>query len=114
MYFKILSYVFIGGSLRYAGLLLDEMYQTGYTIPVSLLNDVYQRLVNKETSATRAMKKVVDKARIPVFLPGVHMILEITRIFKADTIIVSPTGIREGFLLYMLDRHGFLSDKEEN
>ena len=104
----------IGGSLRYAGLLLDEMYQTGYTIPVSLLNDVYQRLVNKETSAIRAMKKVVDKARIPVFLPGVHMILEITRIFKADTIIVSPTGIREGFLLYMLDRHGFLSDKEEN
>ena len=97
----------IGGSLRYAGLLLDEMYDTGYTIPVSLLKGVYERLVTKESIATKAMKKVVDKARIPVFLPGVHMILEIARIFEAETIVVSPTGIREGFLMSVLQENDF-------
>ena len=97
----------IGGSLRYAGLLLDEMYHTGYTIPVNLLKEVYDRLVAKEPTALKAMKKVVDKARIPVFLPGVHMILEISRIYEAKTIIVSPTGIREGFLMSVLQENEF-------
>ncbi|MCI6515139.1 MAG: hypothetical protein MR445_07840 [Erysipelotrichaceae bacterium] len=97
----------IGGSLRYAGLLLDEMYQTGFTIPVSLLREVYERLVNEEPKAVKAMKKVVDKARIPVFLPGVHMILEIADIYEATTIVVSPTGIREGFLMSVLRENAF-------
>ena len=97
----------IGGSLRYAGLLLDEMYQTGFTIPVSLLREVYERLVNEEPKAVRSMKKVVDKARIPVFLPGVHMILEIADIYEATTIVVSPTGIREGFLMSVLHENDF-------
>ena len=97
----------IGGSLRYAGLLLDEMYQTGFTIPVSLLREVYERLVNEEPKAVKAMKKVVDKARIPVFLPGVHMILEIADIYEATTIVVSPTGIREGFLMSVLRENDF-------
>ena len=57
--------------------------------------------------ATKAMKKVVDKARIPVFLPGVHMILEIARIFEAETIVVFPTGIREGFLMSVLQENDF-------
>ena len=83
------------------------MYQTGFTIPVSLLREVYERLVNEESKAVRAMKKVVDKARIPVFLPGVHMILEIADIYEATTIVVSPTGIREGFLMSVLRENDF-------
>lgn len=98
----------IGGSLRYAGLLLDDLYHTGYSIPVSLLQEVYERLVNEESEAVAAMNRVVDQSRIPVFLPGVHMILEICALYKASSITVSPTGIREGFLLSMLEKHDLL------
>ena len=44
------------------------------------------------------MKANVDPSRQPVFLPGLHMILEIARIYRAKRILISKTGIREGFL----------------
>lgn len=102
----------IGGSLRYAGLLLDELHHTGGRFPVSLLRETYEKLVDKDPVCTTAMEKVVDQARIPVFLPGVHMILEIARIFASTTIVISPTGIREGFLMSMLESHGIEYQKE--
>ncbi|MGM9941640.1 MAG: hypothetical protein ACI32N_06580 [Bulleidia sp.] len=101
----------IGGSLRYAGLLLDELYHTGNCFPVSLLQETYEKLVDRDPVCTMAMEKVVDQARIPVFLPGVHMILEIARIYQSESILISPTGIREGFLMHMLESHGISIEK---
>ena len=49
------------------------------------------------------MEENVNKERQKVLLPGMHMVLEIAHIYNAKRILVSKTGIREGFLLYCLE-----------
>lgn len=88
----------IGGTMRAVGLTCDALYQTGMTLPVHLLKELYDNLCQKEPSAIEAMQRCVDISRQPVFLPGIHMILEICTAFDTDTILISSTGIREGFL----------------
>ena len=60
-------------------------------------------LVGSQSSFEEAMKANVDPSRQPVFLPGLHMILEIARIYHAKRILISKTGIREGFLKIRLE-----------
>lgn len=89
----------IGGTMRAAGLLADSIFHTSHILKVSDLRELFVRLCEKEPEAVSAMEKIVNAARIPVFLPGIHMILEICDIYGAETIYISDTGIREGFLL---------------
>ena len=62
-----------------------------------------KKLKAEDPEAVRAMKANVKKKRQPVFLPGLHMILEICRIFEAEHVLISNTNIREGFLLHCLE-----------
>lgn len=95
----------IGGTMRYIGLVADCLHQTKNTITVEQLRDFYKDALEEEPEITEIIHSVVDPARIPVFLPGIHMILEICEAFHAKTILISATGIREGFLLQMLEEH---------
>lgn len=88
----------IGGTMRAVTMLLDHLYHTGNTLTVSSLKEVYKNLLNNDEKTEEAFHQIVDPARQPVFLPGLHMILEICRIYRAENITFSVTGIREGFL----------------
>lgn len=89
----------IGGTMRAVGLMMHDIYQTDKTIQVSDINDLYTRLCNQEEVAISAMHNNVKKSRWPLILPGMHMILEIINAFQAEHIKISPTNIREGYLL---------------
>lgn len=93
----------IGGTMRAAGLVVSALYGTGKIIEVRMLQELYEKLKAEDPEAVRAMKANVKKKRQPVFLPGLHMILEICRIFEAERVLISNTNIREGFLLHCLE-----------
>ncbi len=99
------SVIAIGGTARAFKLLCDALYHTGPVIPAETVRDLYQRLLNKEKTAAEAMYKIIDPARIPVFLPGIHMMLEIIRIYCTQQLYISETGIREGFLMKKVLNH---------
>lgn len=88
----------IGGTIRATGLVCDALYQTKTVISAVQLKELYQKLIDGDAIALQAMHEHVKTSRQPVFLPGVHMILEICRVFQAEKILVSDSGIREGFL----------------
>ncbi len=89
----------IGGTARAARNVMDGLYQCGNTINVEQLREVFTRIRDEEPEAVNMMKEKVDASRQKVFLPGLHMILEICAVYGAKTIIFSPSGIREGFLM---------------
>lgn len=93
----------IGGTMRAAGLVVSALYGTGQIIEVRMLQEMYEKLKADDPAVLAAVKANVKKKRRPVFLPGVHMILEICRIFEAERILISNTNIREGFLLHCLE-----------
>lgn len=88
----------IGGTMRAVTILIDHLYHSENIISVPSLKEVYNNLLNKDENTEEAFHEIVDSARQPVFLPGLHMILEICRIYEAENITFSITGIREGFL----------------
>lgn len=93
------SVIAIGGTVRAFKLLCDDQFHTGSIIPSEIVRDLYNRLLSSEKTAADAMYRIIDPARIPVFLPGIHMMLEIIRIYGTKQLYVSETGIREGFLI---------------
>lgn len=93
----------IGGTVRAISKLHKELYGSKNIINVTNLEDMFNRLVNKEEIATKVMEDNVNKERQKVLLPGMHMVLEIAHIYNAKEILVSKTGIREGFLLHCLE-----------
>ena len=76
----------------------------GGDISVTQLKEMFDRVKNEDPAAVAAVKNNVKKSRQPLFLPGVHMILEIADIYEAETILISRTNIREGFLLHCLQK----------
>ena len=93
----------IGGTCRAAGILTDHFFHSGTFMKTSDLKMIYTQLQADSFEAVTALEKLVDPDRQPLFLPGVHMILEIANLFDAEIIRVSDTGVREGFLLDHLD-----------
>lgn len=89
----------IGGTCRAAGLLLDALFNSGKTMNVPLLQQVYDHLKAGDERYVKAMHKSVHASRWPVFLPGVNMILGICRFYSARQIRVSDGCVREGYLL---------------
>lgn len=88
----------IGGTMRAAGKVYQALFHEEFTIEVTKLQEIFDKLCMHEYTFEEAMKANVDPSRQPVFLPGLHMILEIARIYRAKRILISKTGIREGFL----------------
>ncbi len=89
----------IGGTAKFATHVIEALHGQGKTYPVAFLKDLFDRLCDKEPAAVSVMKQIVNPARQPLFLPGIHMILEISRFYGAKTLCFSDTGIREGFFM---------------
>lgn len=88
----------IGGTMRAAGKVYQALFHEEFTIEVTKLQEIFDKLCMHDYAFEEAMKANVDPSRQPVFLPGLHMILEIAKIYQAKRILISKTGIREGFL----------------
>ena len=93
----------IGGTMRAAGKVYQALFQEELIIEVSKLQEIFNKLCMHDSIFEEVMKANVDPSRQPVFLPGLHMILEIARIYQAKRIRISKTGIREGFLKIRLE-----------
>ena len=93
----------IGGTMRAAGKVYQALFQEELIIEVTKLQEIFDKLCMHDSIFEEVMKANVDPSRQPVFLPGLHMILEIARIYQAKRILISKTGIREGFLKIRLD-----------
>ena len=89
----------IGGTMRAAG----KMYGTDLTVEVWMIKEMFDKLKENDPDTVSIMKKTVKKSRQPVFLPGVHMIIEIADIYQAERIHISKTNIREGFLMHCIE-----------
>ncbi len=89
----------IGGTARALGLVCEKAYGNRHHIRVDDLKDAFVRIRDKEPVMTQIVSQTVEPSRIPVLLPGMHMILEICDVFNTEEIMISDTGIREGFLM---------------
>lgn len=89
----------IGGTARAVGLVCEKAYGNRHRIRVEDLKDAFVRIRDKEEVLTSIVRSTVEPSRIPVLLPGMHMILEICDVFHTEEIMISDTGIREGFLM---------------
>ena len=89
----------IGGTARALGLLCEAAYGNRHHIKVSDLKDAFEKIRNNDEALCSIMRRTVEPSRIPVLLPGMHMILEICDVFNTEEIMISDTGIREGFLM---------------
>jgi len=92
----------IGGTARAAGQLMDRLHGGAPCMQVSQLREMFASAEAGDPVVTDAIRKTVTADRLPVFLPGVHMILALADLLQATTIRVSATGVREGFLLTQL------------
>lgn len=95
----------IGGTARAAGQTMDRLHGGAPCMQVSELRQMFADAAAGNLAVTEAIRKTVTPDRLPVFLPGVHMILAIADLLKAETIRVSATGVREGFLLTQLKQN---------
>ena len=93
----------IGGTCRAAGLLANELYHTGSLLKTEDLKQLYKKLENQDEDISKAMHTLIEPARHPLLLPGIHMIMEITDIFETNLIRISATNVREAFLMDHID-----------
>ena len=93
----------IGGTARAVGLVCAKAFGNRTCIKTADLQILFEKLKNADPEMIGYMKETVEPSRIPVLLPGIHMILEICAVFEAEEILISDTGIREGFLMRRID-----------
>lgn len=96
---KARTIIGIGGTARAVGLVCEKAYGDRHCVKVSDLRDAFEKIRDNDESMCAIMRSTVEPSRIPVFLPGIHMILEICSVFETEEIRISDTGIREGFLM---------------
>ncbi len=101
---EVKTLIGIGGTMRAVGVVNDAIYHTGDYITLNHLETMFNKIQQNEPIYLDAMQKCLNRDRISVLLPGLHMILEICYAFNAKEIMISKTGIREGFLLHQLEQ----------
>jgi exopolyphosphatase/pppGpp-phosphohydrolase len=65
--------------------------------------DVRKRITDQDPAVLKAIRDLVPQSRQSTFLTGYDMFMTLAGIYEADRIMISPTGIIEGFLLARLD-----------
>ena len=92
----------IGGTCRAVYKLMDATYHTGQLMDVKQIQTLYQMLIEQDSATINQMKKVINKDRQAVLLPGMNMLLAIANQFQATQIRFSPGCVREGFLYHQI------------
>ena len=88
----------IGGTCRATYQVINAIHHTGKRFPVEYAEELYTKLLNEDSEVQEVLKRELNKNRRQVLLPGLNMLLGITRIFNAKEIQFSTGCVREGFL----------------
>lgn len=92
----------IGGTCRATYQVINAIHHTGKRFPVEYAEELYTNLLNENPEVQEILKRELNKNRRQVLLPGLNMLLGITRIFNAKEIQFSTGCVREGFLYHKL------------
>lgn len=93
----------VGGTARATGKIRDLLFKNGVSEPICAmkfdeLRDVYDYIKKPDREVIDMLVRIAPD-RLHTVIPGVTALLRILTFAEVENIIISPTGIREGFLV---------------
>lgn len=91
----------VGGTIRAAAKLCNDLSgadQNNRTIPAEEIRALYKDLKKGDQATLRQILRTVPD-RVHTILPGLAILCAVLKSYEVETVLVSPCGVREGYLL---------------
>ena len=91
----------VGGTIRAAAKLCNDLSgadQNNRTIPAEEIRALYKDLKKGDQATLRQILRIVPD-RVHTILPGLAILCAGLKSYEVETVLVSPCGVREGYLL---------------
>ena len=91
----------VGGTIRAAAKLCNDLSgadQNNRTIPAEEIRALYKDLKKGDQATLRQILRIVPD-RVHTILPGLAILCAVLKSYGVETVLVSPCGVREGYLL---------------
>lgn len=91
----------VGGTFRAAAKLCNDLSgadQNNRTIPAEEIRALYKDLKKGDQATLRQILRTVPD-RVHTILPGLAILNAVLKSYEVETVLVSPCGVREGYLL---------------
>ena len=91
----------VGGTIRAAAKLCNDLSgadQNNRTIPAEEIRALYKDLKKVDQATLRQILRIVPY-RVHTILPGLAILCAVLKSYEVETVLVSPCGVREGYLL---------------
>ena len=91
----------VGGTIRAAAKLCNDLSgadQNNRTIPAEEIRALYKDLKKVDQATLRQILRIVPD-RVHTILPGLAILCAVLKSYEVETVLVSPCGVREGYLL---------------
>ncbi|HJG87657.1 phosphatase [Pseudoflavonifractor capillosus] len=91
----------VGGTIRAAAKLCNDLSgtdQNNRTIPAEEIRALYKDLKKGDQATLRQILRTVPD-RVHTILPGLAILNAVLKSYEVETVLVSPCGVREGYLL---------------
>ena len=91
----------VGGTIRAAAKLCNGLSgadQNNRTIPAEEIRALYKDLKKGDQATLRQILRIVPD-RVHTILPGLAILCAVLKSYEVETVLVSPCGVREGYLL---------------
>ena len=91
----------VGGTIRAAAKLCNDLSgadQNNRTIPAEEIRALYTDLKKGDQATLRQILRTVPD-RVHTILPGLAILCAVLKSYEVETVLVSPCGVREGYLL---------------
>ena len=91
----------VGGTIRAAAKLCNDLSgadQNNRTIPAEEIRALYKDLKKGDQANLRQILRIVPD-RVHTILPGLAILCAVLKSYEVETVLVSPCGVREGYLL---------------
>ena len=91
----------VGGTIRAAAKLCNDLSgadQNNRTIPAEEIRALYKDLKKGDQATLRQILRIVPD-RVHTILPGLAILCAVLKSYEVETVLVSPCGVREGYLL---------------
>ena len=91
----------VGGTIRAAAKLCNDLSgadQSNRSIPAEEIRALYKDLKKGDQTTLRQILRIVPD-RVHTILPGLAILNAVLKSYEVETVLVSPCGVREGYLL---------------
>ena len=91
----------VGGTIRAAAKLCNDLSgadQSNRSIPAEEIRALYKDLKKGDQATLRQILRIVPD-RVHTILPGLAILNAVLKSYEVETVLVSPCGVREGYLL---------------